>query len=199
MKVAGVDGRLAPQLWEAPAQHDLRQLHPRCCRLDFSEPQPLQAQHRRPSRQAVAHVLHQGKGLRSRQHQLPAGLSVGVDHSFEMAKQARRVLHLIDQQWQRVPSQKAGRVVFGRCGFAGQVERHVVVLRKQVSAQGRFARLAGAREHQHPTSRRPLTSSKSTGPPLGWRGSSWPLISFDRDFRSFQPQGLDLWLLPPAA
>jgi hypothetical protein len=30
-------------------------------------------------------------------HQLPAGLSVGVDHRFEMAKQARRVLHLIDQ------------------------------------------------------------------------------------------------------
>jgi predicted nucleic acid-binding protein len=27
----------------------------------------------------------------------------------------------------------------------------------------------------------------------------WRLISFDRDFRSFQPQGLDLWLLPPAA
>jgi hypothetical protein len=52
---------------------------------------------------------------------------------------------------------------------------------------------------QHPSSRRLLTSSKSTGPPLGWRGSSWPLISFDRDFRSFQPQGLDLWLLPPAA
>ena len=66
-----------------------------------------------------------------------------------MAKEARRVLHLIDQQRQRVPSQKAGRVVFGRCGFAGQVERHVMVLRKQVPAQGRFARLAGAREHQY--------------------------------------------------
>jgi len=26
----------------------------------------------------------------------------------------------------------------------------------------------------------------------------WRLVSFDRDFLSLQPQGLDLWLLPPA-
>jgi len=47
--------------------------------------------------------------------------STGIDCDLEVAKQPRRVLHLVDDRWGRMLAKEAFRLFFGLLGFGRKI------------------------------------------------------------------------------
>ena len=77
-------------------------------------------EHRNTSCETFGDTLHEREFLRASQQVEAIAITLLVDGIFDVAQQARRVLHLVDDRWRGVPAQKLSTGFFGFLGLIGR-------------------------------------------------------------------------------
>ena len=99
--------------------------------------------------QRLGNALHQGELLRTGKQELSVAGSAGIYRPLEVAEQAGRVLHLIDDYGRQVPLKEASRLFFGLFGFGGKIKGYELMVGEEPSKSGSLTGLASAGQHHH--------------------------------------------------
>jgi hypothetical protein len=94
-----------------------------------------------PSSQALCHVLHERKFLRTGKDKVPHGMTLLVNRYFQMTKELRRILHFIDKYGRGIAMEKFSGTLARQGRGRRDVKRNISMVSKKPAQQGRFARL----------------------------------------------------------
>ena len=125
------DVHVLVKLGEAATHQELLDGEMRMRGRSFRERERLQLHDAGASRQRVGDRLHEAERLRAGEEEGPSAPAVAIDGRLQVAEEARRVLHLVDDDGWRISRKKGSGVALGLLRLAREIQRDERVVREQ--------------------------------------------------------------------